>query len=447
MTKSSFADGIALRADARRNRDSILRTAAQRFAAHGVNTSLDEIAREAGVGPGTLYRHFPTREHLLCEVLQKRKEMLLSRRDEVSAMPCAGSGFIGLNPGIHSAATAHIPALKALAKEFVVAGVANTSLASARTAADAFGLAHAFENAQALVSSPEIDLVVVTVKVPHHRELVAAALNAGKHVYCEWPLGNGLAQARELADLAEEKGRVAAIGTQMRVAPEVEYLRQLIADGYVGEVLSTTLVGGGGEWSGETDAAHAYLYDKSNGATLLSILLGHTLAGMREVLGGFGDLSARMINRRTTMYVTDTGETIPATSHDQILVHGALESGAAVSIHYRGGMSRGTNLLWEINGTEGDIQVTGANGHGQIVQLSIHGGNGDASGLALLTPPASFYEGWPNNSVARNVARLYALVAKDIRSGIRSAPSFRDAVALHETIDGIERSAARNELQ
>lgn len=351
-------------------------------------------------------------------------------------------GFIGLNPGIHWAATAHIPALKALPDTYAVVGVANTSLASAKKAADAFGLPHAFENAHALANSPEVDLVVVTVKVPHHRELVTAALNAGKHVYCEWPLGNGLAEARELADLAESKGVVAAIGTQMRVAPEVEYLRQLINDGYVGQVLSTTLVGSGGQWGSETDADHAYLYDKSNGATLLSIPLAHTLAGVREVLGDFGELSARMMNRRNTVHVTDTGEVLPKTSHDQILVHGALQSGAAVSIHYRGGMSRGTNLLWEINGTEGDIQVTGANGHAQIVQLSIRGANGNASNLAPLAPPASMYDGWPDNSVSRNVARIYALIAQDIRSGTRSSPSFRDAVALHETIDAIERSAA-----
>jgi len=354
-------------------------------------------------------------------------------------------GFIGLNPGAHWAAAAHIPALKALPDDFVVVGVANTSLTSARNAAEAFGLPHAFENAQVLIASPEVDLVVVTVKVPHHRELVSAALNAGKHVYCEWPLGNGLAEARELADLAEAKGVVAAIGTQMRVAPEVEYLRKLIADGYVGKVLSTTLIGSGGPWGGaETDAAHAYLYDKSNGATLLSIPLAHTVAGMGEVLGGFSDLSARMIRRRDTMYVADRGETIPSTAHDQILVHGALESGAAFSIHYRGGLSRGTNLLWEINGTEGDIQVTGAHGHGQIVQLSIRGANGDTSELTPLMPPASAYEGWPDNSVARNVARIYALIVQDIRSGTRSAPSFRDAVALHETVDAIERSAAKN---
>jgi predicted dehydrogenase len=105
-------------------------------------------------------------------------------------------------------------------------------------------------------------------------------------------------------------------------------------------------------------------------------------------------------------------------------------------------MVRGTNLLWEINGTQGDIQVTGAHGHGQMVQLSIRGANGDAKVLASLTPPASAYDGWPNNPVAGNVARLYGLIAQDIRSGTRSAPSFRDAVALHETIDAIERSAS-----
>ena len=354
-------------------------------------------------------------------------------------------GFIGLNPGIHWAATAHIPALKALSNDFVIAGVANSSFASARNAAESFGLPHAFENAQALVNSPEIDLVVVTVKVPHHHKLVTAALNAGKHVYCEWPLGNGLAEARELAVLAEAKGVVATVGTQMRVAPEVEYLRQLIADGYVGEVLSTTLVGSGIQWGSETDASHAYLYDKHNGATLLSIPVAHTLAGMHEVLGGIGDLSARMIKRRDTVYVTDTGETIPSNVHDQVLIQGALKSGAAFSIHYRGGMSRATNLLWEINGTEGNIKVTGANGYGQLVQLSIYGANGDMSELAPLTPLASAYNGWPDNAVARNVARMYALVAQDIRSGTRSAPSFRDAVALHETIDAIEHSAAQKE--
>lgn len=350
-------------------------------------------------------------------------------------------GFIGLNPGIHWASMAHIPALRALADDYEIAGVANTSLASAQRAADAFGIPYAFENAQALVNSPEIDLVIVTVKVPHHHELVTAALRAGKHVYCEWPLGNGLSEAKEMAELAERTGTVAAVGTQLRVSPEIAYLRQLISDGYVGEVLSTTLIGSGGEWGHQTDAAHAYLHDKSNGATLLSIPLGHTLAGLDEVLGGIDELSARMFKRRDSVAITDTGDTLPNTTEDQILVHGALESGAAFSIHYRGGMSRATNLLWEINGTQGDIQVTSVTGHTQLAELTLRGAKGEARELEILTPPASAYEGWPKNSLAGNVARLYALIAEDIRTGSRNAPSFSDAVALHETLEAIESAA------
>jgi len=64
------------RADAQRNRGRILDVAKQAFSRSGVNTSLDDIAKEAGVGPGTLYRHFPTREELLEAVYRTQVEKL-----------------------------------------------------------------------------------------------------------------------------------------------------------------------------------------------------------------------------------------------------------------------------------------------------------------------------------------------------------------------------------
>jgi AcrR family transcriptional regulator len=66
-----------LRADARRNRDRVLQTAMRHFALHGIGASLEEIAREAGVGAGTLYRHFPSREALLAAALRDRQAELL----------------------------------------------------------------------------------------------------------------------------------------------------------------------------------------------------------------------------------------------------------------------------------------------------------------------------------------------------------------------------------
>ncbi|WP_157221093.1 Gfo/Idh/MocA family protein [Flavisphingomonas formosensis] len=351
-------------------------------------------------------------------------------------------GIVGVNPLGHWAALAHLPALRRAPADFEVVGVANTSLASARKAADAFGIPHAFSDPQALIDSPEIDLVVITVKVPHHHELVTKALRAGKHIFCEWPLGTHLAQAREMAALARETDAVAVVDTQMRVAVEVEYLRELVADGFVGDVLSTTLFGSAGNsGSAETTQAIAYICDKANGATMLTIPLAHTLVGLQEVLGELSEFSARIFNLRPTARVTDTGETIAKTSPDQVLIQGVLASGAPISIHYRGGMSRGTNLLWEINGTEGDIQVTAPHGGCQMAQLTIHGARGGDKEMKPLTPPASMYEGWPDNPVVRNVARMYALIAQDIRTGSRSAPSFADAVRLHEKLDAFERSS------
>jgi AcrR family transcriptional regulator len=73
------------RADAQRNRERILEVAKTAFTRSGVDISLDDVARQAGVGPGTLYRHFPTREALLAAVYRTEVERLAAAQKEFSA--------------------------------------------------------------------------------------------------------------------------------------------------------------------------------------------------------------------------------------------------------------------------------------------------------------------------------------------------------------------------
>src|SRR3989442_8142070 len=94
-----------------------------------------------------------------------------------------------------------------------------------------------------------------------------------------------------------------------------------------------------------------------------------------------------MTMRRQSFTIAGTGETRPMNADDQVCVAGLLEGGAALSIHYRGGRSRGTNLLWEINGTEGDLQITADGGQAQIFELSVRGGKGAQSALEALPVP------------------------------------------------------------
>lgn len=352
-----------------------------------------------------------------------------------------GVGIVGLQPGASWGAVAHVPALRTLSEDFEIIGVANTSRASAEAAAAACGIPRAFEGVAELVASSEIDVVAVTVKVPHHFEIVKAAIDAGKHVYCEWPLGNGLAEAHELADLARAKGVLSVIGTQARVAPEIEYLRELIANGFVGEVLSTTVIGCGVTWSAEVEQRNAYLLDRTNGATLLTIPLGHTLAAVQDVLGEVAELSAQLATRRNSARVIETGKIRPMTAPDQVLIAGVLASGAPISVHYRGGMPRGTGFLWEINGTEGDIQVSATHGNSQLLPLTLRGGRGDDRELHPIDVPRSYTSDWPEDSVSGNVARVYARMAADLRNGTRMAPSFDDAVGLHRLIAAVEAAA------
>jgi len=81
-----------LRADAARNRDHILEVAELHFSEHGVTGSLDGVAKRAGVGAGTLYRHFPTREALLAALLAERNDRLLQRQHEIRAGSTGSSG-------------------------------------------------------------------------------------------------------------------------------------------------------------------------------------------------------------------------------------------------------------------------------------------------------------------------------------------------------------------
>jgi len=228
----------------------------------------------------------------------------------------------------------------------------------------------------------------------------------------------------------------------------VAYVRDLIEQGYVGEVLSTTLIGSGMGWGPTVEPYNAYLNDKENGATMLSIALGHAADALCHCLGEVRELSATMAMRRETFTIAGTGESKPMIAEDQVVVSGRLEGGAAFSIHYRGGVSRGTNLLWEINGSEGDLQLTATGGQTQIWEMDVRGGKGEQSSLELLPAPEQYRWSPPQGAgPSTNVAQAYARFARDYREGTHFCPTFEDALTRHRMLDAIETAAATGQRQ
>jgi predicted dehydrogenase len=361
--------------------------------------------------------------------------------------PILGVGIIGVSPQRGWAATAHLPALRAL-PNYQVRGLSAHSAESARTAADVFGIDAVFSDHEEMVAQPDIDVVAVTVKVPHHRELVSAALGAGKAVYCEWPLGRDLDDAHAMAELAAQHGIRTVVGLQARQAPEIEFVQELLNDGYVGQVLSTTMIGLSIP-GGRVVQANAYMLDQTNGANLLTIAVGHSLDTLTYVLGEFADLSAISDLRRPLISIAETGQRLVKTAADQIAVIGTLTSGATASVHVREAVAGGTGFLWEINGTTGTLRITADAAYPEILPLTVAGAQGQDH-LTELAVPAAFTQKWPSlthlrGTPAYNVARAYAAFANDLETGTHTVPGFTDAVRRHELIATIERSAASGE--
>ncbi len=364
-----------------------------------------------------------------------------------SALSKLGVGIIGVSPTRGWAATAHIPALRAL-PNYQIRALSAQNAESARAAGEVFGVSTVFSDHEQMVTQPDIDVVAVTVKVPHHRQLVCAALAAGKAVYCEWPLGRDLDDARAMAALAAGQGVRTVVGLQARQAPAIEFVQELLADGYVGEVLSTTMVG----LSVPGDVvvkANAYMLDKANGANVLTIAVGHSLDILSCVLGEFAGLSAVSDLRRPLISIEETGEQIVKTAADQIAVIGTLTSGATASVHVREAVAGGTGFLWEINGTDGTLRITADAAVPGIYPLTVAGAHG-RNEPAELAVPAALAQKWPaltslQGAPAFNVGRAYAAFAADIDNGTHTVPDFADAVRRHEVIAAIERSAASGE--
>ena len=110
--------------------------------------------------------------------------------------------------------------------EFELTAVCTTRQESAEESAKKYGARMAFDDYRKMLAHPDIDAVAVVLRVPSHYEPTVAALNAGKHVYTEWPLGQDTAQAQEMAELARAKGVRNMVGLQARAAPGIQYARE-----------------------------------------------------------------------------------------------------------------------------------------------------------------------------------------------------------------------------
>src|SRR5438270_550920 len=205
----------------------------------------------------------------------------------------------------------------------------------------------------------------------------------------------------------ERRGVRHAVGLQGQLSPTLNYVKDLVAEGYVGRVLTATMIGCAPNWGNTID--RAYQADFATGANLMTITGGHQTDALCYCLGEFRELSAFAVRQRDRIPLEDQG-VVPLTAPDQLVVSGIVGDGAVVSFQIRGGMARGTEFLFEIHGSDGDLVLASTTGGSmQRQELSLHGAQGKGAKLAELPIPARYRyvpDAMPANS-PYNVAQLY----------------------------------------
>src|SRR5258707_10789056 len=319
-------------------------------------------------------------------------------------------GLIGASVTGTWSARSHLPALQA-STDVELTAVCTTRADSAEAAREAWGARLAFEDWSKMIASPEIDAVAVVVRVPSHYAPTKAALEAGKHVYCEWPLGRTTAEAVELAALAKAKGLVTAVGLQARVNPAVMHMKELVESGFVGEVLAVH-VSLMREGVLSRPSHRTWQRDAELGANTLTIANGHTVDAMRFVAGDFGRLSAVVATQAKQWLDTGTNTLLDVTSPDNVLISGRLANGAVASVHIGAIPFAGSGYRMEIYGRDGTLVATGQDSP-QLSEVLLHGAKGNNLLAAIPVPDRITLAapGTPSGE-ALNVGQMYSLFAR-----------------------------------
>jgi predicted dehydrogenase len=348
-------------------------------------------------------------------------------------------GFIGAGGW---ARYGHMPALTLL-DQFEITAVAARRRESAENAAQQFAIAKVYDDPQAVIDDPDVDLVVVMPPTSERIRYVKAVIAAGKDVYSEWPLTTTTAESEELLALAEDKGVRHVIGLQRRLGPSARYARDLVKQGYVGRIRAARISVGTDAFQPVMPGAFSWTFDVASFTNVLSIYAGHHLDTLFQIVGPPGKLTAITETQFDHITVEETGEQVPNYNPNEVMVIGTLHGGGLFNAQLEGGQAHPTGLQIDITGTEGVLRITNAQAFQNPEDNTVEGVNGDGTALAELPVPKE-YRNMPQSDLdesALDVAHLYTTYARDKKTDSWEAPSFKDAVRQHELIDRIEESA------
>ena len=338
--------------------------------------------------------------------------------------------------------------------------VAGRDAEAVKAAADRLGWDEAATSWQELVARDDVDLVDVCTPGDTHAEIAVAALEAGKHVLCEKPLANSLAEAEAMvaaARTAAERGVRAMVGFTYRRVPAIQLARRLVEEGRIGEVRHVRAQYLQ-DWIADPQAPLSWRLDKAKAGSgalgdigahvvdLAQFVTGERLTGVVGLLETF--VRERPVPTTFSGLSGSGGEgTGPVTVDDAAVFFGRLAGGGLASFEAtRFAYGRKNAIRLEVNGSRGSLAFD----FEDMNLLHFFDAMEDTATAGfrriVVTEPEHPYTGhwWPaGHGLGYEHAFTHQVVdlVGDLAAGRQPMPSFDDGLAVQRVLDAVERSS------
>lgn len=384
-------------------------------------------------------------------------------------VPALGIGMVGyaFMGAAHSQAWRTVGRVFDLPVRPILAAIGGRDAAGVRAAAAQHGWAAAETDWRDLIARDDVQLVDVCTPGDSHAEIAIAALEAGKHVLCEKPLANSVAEAEAMvaaADRAAERGQVAMVGFNYRRLPAAAYARRLVAEGRLGTIRHVR-VSYLQDWLVDPEFPLTWrLKREYAGSGALGDLGAHAVDLAQYLVGeplvGVSALTETFVRERPLLAGVSSGlsgsagaaERGPVTVDDAALFTGRLASGALANFEAtRMASGRKNALRLEINGERGSLAFDLE----RLNELFFHDHTEPAATAGfrrvLVTEPDHPYlEAWWPPGHALGYEHTFTHQARDlvlaIAEGTTPAPTFADGLQVQRVLAAVEESAEKNSV-
>lgn len=356
-----------------------------------------------------------------------------------------GSGFMGRAHAIALHAVGAVYGAQATPR---CLAIADRDAASAAAAAKELGFERGEGDWRRLLDDPAIDVVDICTPNHMHFEMAAAALEAGKHVYCEKPLALSVAEAERLADLARRTGKVHAVGLNYTTNPLIRTAQEMIVAGEIGEPVAFS-----GryfeDYMASPDVPFGWRCERRlAGAGALADLGSHLINLVHYLLGRpariMGDVQTVIGRRRDPV----TGEQRRVENEDIARAFFELESGIPATLEIsRIATGRKCGLAFDIFGSEGALAFD----QERMNEIRVYAA-GDRPGRAgfrtvLAGPEHGDYARFcpaPGHGLGINDLKIIELhrLIDAIEGGAAFYPDFDEGLAVQRVMEAIEQSSA-----